>query len=78
MDTMTSRVAKIITGSFLIWLTMHSASHIMSYEMLYALVALPIIFSGMFNWRPVEWLVYMVARSISLKESGYMTTIRGT
>lgn len=76
MDTMTSRVAKIITGSFLIWLTMSSASHIMGYEMLYALAALPIIFSGIFDWRPVEWAVFWIARSISLKESGYIHTAR--
>ena len=54
MNTITSRVSKILTGSFLIGLTLTSTESSKNYEMLYSLIALPIIFSGMFDWRPIE------------------------
>lgn len=68
MDMLASRISKIVTGIFLMSLTL-TTDKTMSYEMLYALAALPIIFSGIFNWRPVELLLTWIARSLHIKVS---------
>ena len=74
MDMLASRLSKIATGSFLISLTLTAGDKEMSYEMLYSLVALPIIFSGIFNWQPFELLMGLIARSLPGKASDITLT----
>ena len=78
MNTMTSRISKILTGSFLIGLTLASAGTDMSYEMLFSLVAIPMIFSGMFDWRPLEYGFAWIARSIPFKVDDVSFTAKRT
>ena len=77
MDTMTSRISKIVTGSFIMSLTLFSGGEPMSYEMLYSLIALPIIFSGMYDWRPVEMILAWIARSLHIKPDDITLTPKG-
>ena len=66
METITSRVTKVLTGACLIVvpLTIDSAS--LGYGILLPLVALPVIFSGMFDWRPAEFALAWMARTVKL------------
>lgn len=64
MNTTTSRVSKILTGLFLIGLTLTSTENGIPYAMLFSLIALPIVFSGMFDWRPIEKGIYRFANYI--------------
>lgn len=69
MDILASRISKIVAGSFLISLTLTDSEKPMNYEMIYSLVALPIIFSGLFNWRPVEIVLRWIAKILNIDTS---------
>lgn len=69
MDILASRISKFIAGSFLLSLTLTDSEKPMDYEMLYSLVALPIIFSGLFNWRPVEITLSWIAKILKIDTS---------
>ena len=69
MDILASRISKIIAGSFLIGLTLTDAEKPMDYEMLYSLVGIPVIFSGIFNWRPAEIVLTWIAKTLNIDTS---------
>lgn len=54
MDINYSRYFKVLSGVVLIGVTMTSDNNTDSGDSIYSLVAIPIIFSGIFDWRPAE------------------------
>lgn len=52
-----SRFSKVIFGSFLIVLTLTTNPAQMAGSMLYALIGVPFVMAGLFNWMPIVWTV---------------------
>lgn len=64
-----SRANKILVGTLLILSTMFWSSSVAGIVIL-PLIAIPIIISGMFDWRPLE---YLVGKIISIGKSSVPT-----
>jgi hypothetical protein len=66
METITSRVTKVFTGACLIVVPLIVDSASLGYGILLPLMGLPVIFSGMFDWRPAEVTLAWIARTVKL------------
>ena len=64
MEAITSRTFKVIIGACLIVSPLTVDSTTLGYGILLPLVALPIFFSGMFDWRPAEYVMAWLARTV--------------
>ena len=60
MNNLNSRLVKIVVGSSLIGVTLISSSSSGVIPIL-SLVAIPIVISGIVNWRPIEWCASKLA-----------------
>lgn len=61
MTTLIHRSNKIIIGSALILAAMQWNSTLTGLAVL-SLIAIPIIFSGMYDWRPLEYIISRLAK----------------
>jgi len=64
--TMSSRITKVLTGSCLIVVPLSVDSATLGYGVLLPLFGIPLVFNGMFDWRPMEYVISWVVRMLRL------------
>lgn len=55
-----SRFSKVVFGVFLIVLTLTTDPTQMAGSVLFALIGIPFVMAGLFNWMPIVWVVEKV------------------
>lgn len=66
MDKISSRVAKVLVGACLIVIPLMFDSATLGYGVLLPLIAVPMVFSGMFDWRPMEYAIAWLSKTVKL------------
>ena len=77
METISSRIAKILAGSCLIVVPLTVDSATLGYGVLLPLLAVPLVFSGMFDWRPLEFILAWCVRMLRLTPDDIKFTPKG-
>ena len=64
METLSSRIAKVFAGACLIVVPLTVDGAVLGDGVLLPLIAIPLVFAGIFDWRPMELIVSLIARAV--------------